>query len=192
MNTLELKTSIEELVTPNLTLSHVKKGVGQRAYADEIESQFISIVKNKFNDVTEASSVKSTEDVGISNILIDVKSSDEDREFKMPNLISIDKLRKIYHDNPILYAIITYSSEQHKIIGSKLFYIWELPWKHLAIQNLGKGQLQIKNMKTFLDDVENFPKINKDEWYQEFLKQGKTYYTKMITKMENYLENWEV
>ena len=34
MNTLELKTSIEELVTPNLTLSHVKKGVGQRAYAD--------------------------------------------------------------------------------------------------------------------------------------------------------------
>ena len=47
-------------------------------------------------------------------------------------------------------------------------------------------------MKTFLNDVENFPKITKDEWHQEFLKQGKTYYTKMITKMENYLENWEV
>jgi hypothetical protein len=192
MNTSKLKTSIEELVIPNLTLSHVKKGVGQRAYADEIESQFISEVKKEFNDVTEASSVKSTEDVGIGNTLIDVKSSDEDRKFKMPNLISIAKLRKKYYDKPIFYAFVIYSSKQHKIIDIKLFYVWELPWKHLAMQNLGKGQLQIRNMKDFLDDVENFPKNTKDEWYQEFLKQGKIYYTKMVTKMENYRDNWEV
>jgi len=190
MNMNELKTSIEKLVIPNLTLSQVERGIDQRAFASAIEKQFIDIVKNKFNDVTEASSVKSTEDVGISNTLIDIKTSDIDREFKMPNLISIAKLRKKYYDKPIFYAFVTYSSKQHKIIGSTLFYIWELSWKHLAIQNLGLGQLQIKNMKDFLDDVENFPKITKDEWYQEFLKRGKIYYTKLEEKVKKWKENW--
>ena len=54
--------------------------------------------------------------------------------------------------------------------------MWELPWKHLSIANLGQGQLQIKSMKKFLSDKDNTSKLTKDEWYQEFINQGKLFY----------------
>ena len=73
-----------------------------------------------------------------------------DKKFKMPNLISIAVLKEKFYSEEILYSFVTYSSKQHKILDSHLFYIWELPWEHLKIQNLGKGQLQIKIFKLHL------------------------------------------
>jgi len=186
----KLKTSIKELVIPLLTLSNIKKDIGQRGFADELESQFISLAKKHLSNITEASSALSTEDVGFDGINIDVKTSDIDRKFKMPNLISVDKLKNKYYKDTIMYVMISYSSKQHKVIDCNLFYIWELPWLHLAIQNLGKGQLQIKNMSVFLNDIKNFKKITKDEWYEKFMKEGHLFYEKMILKMAEYKKNW--
>ena len=185
-----IKTTIKEVVTPQLSLSKVKKGLDQRGYASELEKSFIDISKNTFKDVKEASSVKSTDDITINGILVDFKSTDIDKKFKMPNLISIAVLKEKYHSEEILYSFVTYSSKQHKVLDSHLFYIWELPWEHLKIQNLGKGQLQIKNMKNFIDDIGNLSILSKDEWYQEFIKQGEIFYKNLIKKTEKRIEEW--
>ena len=171
-----IKTTIKEVVTPQLSLSKVKKGLDQRGYASELEKSFIDISKNTFKDVKEALSVKSTDDITINGILVDFKSSDADKKFKMPNLISIAVLKKKYYSEEILYPFVIYSSKQHKVLDTHLFYVWELPWKHLSIANLGQGQLQIKSMKKFLSDKDNTSKLTKDEWYQEFINQGKLFY----------------
>jgi hypothetical protein len=68
--------------------------------------------------------------------------------------------------------------------------VWELPWEHLKIQNLGKGQLQIKNMKNFIDDIDNISTLSKDEWYQEFIKQGEIFYKDLIKKTEKRIKEW--
>ncbi len=185
-----IKTTIKEVVIPQLSLTQVKRGLDQRGFASALEKQFIDISKVNFDNCKEALSVKSTDDITINDILVDFKSSDVDKKFKMPNLISIAVLKEKYYSEEILYSFVTYSSKQHKVLDSYLFYIWELPWKHLKIQNLGKGQLQIKNMKNFIDDIGNLSTLSKDQWYQEFINQGKIFYKDLIKKTEKRMEEW--
>jgi hypothetical protein len=187
---INIKTTIKEVVIPQLSLTQVEKGLDQRGYASALEKQFIKISKDNFDDCKEASSVKSTDDITINDILVDFKSTDVDKKFKMPNLISIAVLKNKYYSEKILYSFVTYSSKQKKVLDSHLLYIWELPWKHLEIQNLGKGQLQIKNMKNFIDDIDNLSTLSKDEWYQEFIKKGKIFYKDLIKKTEKRMEEW--
>ena len=184
------KTTLKEIVIPQLSLSKVKKGLDQRGYASELEKNFIDIAKDTFDDFHEALSVRSADDITLNGILVDFKSTDVDKKFKMPNLISIAVLKAKYYSEEILYSFVTYSSKQHKVLDSHLFYIWELPWEHLKIQNLGKGQLQIKNMKNFIDDIGNLSTLSKDEWYQEFIKQGEIFYKDLIKKTEKRIEEW--
>ena len=187
---MDTKVAIQEVVIPQLSLTQVKRGLDQRGFASALEKQFTDISKDSFDDCKEASSVKSTDDITINGILVDFKSSDVDKKFKMPNLISIAVLKEKYYSEEILYSFVTYSSKQHKVLDSHLFYIWELPWEHLKIQNLGKGQLQIQNMKNFIDDIDNISTLSKDEWYQEFIKQGEIFYKDLIKKTEKRIEEW--
>ena len=187
---MDTKVAIQEVVIPQLSLTQVKRGLDQRGFASTLEKQFTDISKDSFDDCKEASSVKSTDDITINGILVDFKSSDVDKKFKMPNLISIAVLKEKYYSEEILYSFVTYSSKQHKVLDSHLFYIWELPWEHLKIQNLGKGQLQIKNMKNFIDDIGNLSKLSKDQWYQKFIKQGEIFYKDLIKKTEKRMEAW--
>ena len=49
MNMNELKTSIEKLVIPNLTLSQVERGIDQRAFASAIEKRDLNLlIRNKY------------------------------------------------------------------------------------------------------------------------------------------------
>tara|TARA_B100000427_G_C15256567_1_gene484610 strand:+ start:71 stop:640 length:570 start_codon:yes stop_codon:yes gene_type:complete len=187
---MDTKVAIQEVVIPQLSLTQVKRGLDQRGFASALEKQFTDISKVSFDDCKEASSVKSTDDITINGELVDVKTTDIDKKFKMPNLISIAVLKEKYYSEEILYSFVTYSSKQHKVLDSHLFYIWELPWEHLKIQNLGKGQLQIKNMKNFIDDIDNISTLSKDEWYQEFIKQGEIFYKDLIKKTEKRIEEW--
>ena len=187
---MDTKVAIQEVVIPQLSLTQVEKGLDQRGFASALEKQFINISKDIFDDYKEASSVRSTDDITINGKIIDFKTTDIDKEFKMPNLISIAVLKDKYYSEEILYSFVTYSSEQHKVLDSHLFYIWELPWEHLKIQNLGKGQLQIKNMKNFIDDIDNLSTLSKDQWYQEFIKQGQIFYKNLIKKTEKRAKEW--
>lgn len=189
----DLKVAIQEKVITQLTLTEVTKGIDQRGYASALEKQFTDTCKDNF-ECKEASSVRSTDDITIiwyeNGILTDYKTQDIDKAFSMPNLISIAVLKKKFWKEDILYTFQMYSSEQHKVLDSHLFYIWELPWEHLKIQNLGQGQLQIKNMKNFINDIGNHSTCSKDQWYREFAKQGKIFYNELLIITEKRLEEW--
>jgi hypothetical protein len=187
---IDIKKTINKEITNYLTLEHMNSGLDQRAFASELEKQFTDLAHQKLDNTTQASSVKSTDDVTIGGTLVDVKTTNKDGKFKMPNLISIDKLKKIFHNTQLLYSFVVYSAKELKVFETHSYYIWELPWNHLAIQNLGKGQLQIKSMKKFLDDINNFPKVSKDEWYKELEVQGSLFYQKLLKKTEKRLEEW--
>lgn len=147
----------------------------QRGIADKIEDACNTIIKQNFNDVTPAKSNRSIEDINIGNIYIDHKSSDIARDFKMPNLISIDRLHKL--DRQLIYNFIVYDSKEKKIIKTFALDVYELNWNHLKIQNLGKGQLQIVNMTKFLESPKTT--LTKDEWLSKLKQEAIAFYKKV-------------
>lgn len=103
------------------------------------------------------------------------------------NLMSIDRIRKILQidTNHIIYIFIAYklNGNQFNIQNTNITNIENINWECLTIQNLGKGQLQMKNNSepiTF-----NYNIIRKD-WLDELKKQAIRYYDKMILKITEY------
>ncbi len=146
--------------------------------------------------VNEALFVKSIEDIEIKYndelYKIGIKINDiNNKEFTMPNLISIDKVRKYFSNikNHIIYIFIDYKIEDDMVTVMDIIVkpIECLDWSYLSIQNLGKGQLQIKgttNTLTFNDGV------TRKEWLDRLLKEGNEYYDKLILKVSEYKINW--
>ena len=174
------------------------KGLQQRGVADLIELMSTNLVLELKSDdiVTEsATSRRSIEDVQLRKdgqlYKVDVKSHETTSEFSMPNLISIDRLKTFYRDpnNHLIYIFIGYyTSDEVTVIESvEVRGVEELDWSILAIQNLGKGQLQIKNMNNDLV----FTDIPRQEWINILKAEAIKYYTKLITKIERLKIEWE-
>ena len=179
-----LKNVIDKIVFPD----NNDKIVDQRVIAGQIEEQFVNTTIQQIKNSFSPKSVKTTEDVSLiydwGKLLIDVKTSDENRTFNMTNLISIEKLKKEYFNFYLLYCFINYCSKQKKILSTNLFYVWELPWRYLQIQNLGHGQLQIKNMKNCHNDMDkqNFTTFSREDWYNDLILNGDEFYKNVEEK----------
>ena len=158
----------------------------QRGIADKIEQSCNVILKEYFESVQPAKSRRSIEDVTVNGCFIDHKTTDVARDFKMPNLISIDRLVKL--DKPLLYNFVKYDSDKKKIVDIDVLSVYELNWEHLSIQNLGVGQLQIKNMVSFLSS----PKTNlsKNEWIKKLQQESVKFYDKLIVKTTQRKQKW--
>ena len=141
---------------------------------------------DNFQDVKSATSRRSIEDISIGQIYVDHKTSDQALEFKMPNLISIDRLRKL--DRPLIYNFVIYNSRTQSIVKTFVLEVYELNWKYLKIQNLGKGQLQIASMADFLKD----PKYsgNQTAWIAELKSQAVQFYEKVKRDAEKRQKLW--
>ena len=145
--------------------------------------------------VSEALSVRSIDDVGIKygvNLYkLDIKTHDVNREFSMPNLISVNRVRKYLSvtTNHLIYVFVDYEIKGDivRIISARVQPIESLDWSYLAIQNLGKGQLQIKNMNESLFFNNN---VTRKEWMDRLIKEGADYYEKLILKVSEYKSNW--
>lgn len=158
----------------------------QRGIADKLELQCNNILTDAFDDVVAATSRRSIEDITINNCYIDHKTTDVALKFKMPNLISIDRLKTL--DKPLIYNFVKYDSVEKKIIDIIVLDVYELNWDHLGIQNLGVGQLQIKNMVSFLDSPKT--SLTKTEWIDRLKKEAIIFYTKLIAKTEKRKSKW--
>lgn len=169
----------------------------QRGVADKIEYFVNEKIGELHSDtiiVEDATSKKSIEDIQLVVnpylIKIDTKSHDLNSAFSMPNLISIDKLRTFYKDDNhyLVYIFIDYITLNNvttiKSVNVKL--VEELSWDILAIQNLGKGQLQIKNMN---NDLLCIP-ANRKEWMSTLKLNAYNYYEKLIEKVKKYQQSW--
>lgn len=166
---------LDKIIKENLSFPNIQN-LKQRGIADKIEAICNSIIQKNIENVHLPRSRRSIEDISIGdNIYVDHKTTDVSLNFKMPNMISIDRLKKL--DRDLIYNFIIYDSGAKKIIKNFSLYYWELNWEHLHIQNLGKGQLQIKDMKKFLDSPKS--KISKDDWLKRLKEEAIMFYQKV-------------
>lgn len=183
-----IETKLTKLMQGTLKFPEIKN-LGQRGIADKIEDACNQIIKEHFEQVTPAKSNRSIEDINIGNVYVDHKSSDSSRKFKMPNMISIARLKKL--DRKLIYNFIVYDSKNKEIIKTFALDVYELNWDHLKIQNLGQGQLQIKNMVEFLKSPKS--NLTKDEWLNRLKKEAISFYKKVqrdAAKRQKEWENW--
>lgn len=169
----------------------------QRGYADMIE-KLVAEEAKKFNpsEYHPASSKRSIEDFSFQNtneyIWFDVKSFDIDSDFSMPNLVSIDRLRKVINSKieHIVYIFVEYkidhNNKQVHINKIEFRPVYTICPSVLAIQNLGKGVLQIKNMHNSVSTYSG----TKQEWMQEISNMAKAFYSKQIVKFEKLQKTW--
>jgi hypothetical protein len=170
------------------TLSKPSSG-NQRAYADLLEELACATAQAEYpTQYRKARSVRSPEDFtlvnGDCNNYFDVKTRQVGTDFNMPNLISVDRLDKMLEDpdTELHYWMIDYRVHEDgtcTVEHSEIRTVWSLPWPALAIQNLGKGQLQISNWSQLATHVNN-----RDAWHQFLKAERKRFYLKQASKFQ--------
>jgi|TARA_B100001079_G_C16155039_1_gene401611 hypothetical protein len=172
--------------------SNINWEIDQRGIASVIEQNVIDVLTKTSLNVELSKSVKSMADITVNNIPIDIKSSDTSKKFKMPNLISIDVLRKKVLDKNIslIYLFVVYDSNQKKILNIFTRGITELNWDYLHIQNLGKGQLQIKNFQDFYNSLDKKSKLTENAWKDKLRNESINFYKKLEKKTEQRIAGW--
>lgn len=145
--------------------------------------------------INKPSSSKVIEDIDViydnNNYKIDVKSYFVNKPSSISNLISIEKARKYLTNekNHIIYIFVKYVIYKNhiKITDIKIKPIESIDWLYLSIQNIGKGQLILKNI---IDDIKFLKKPNRKEWFNQFIIKGKEYYDDLSIKVFEYKTNW--
>ena len=193
-----IKELVEKTIKDNLKGFSLSQSFGQRSVGDKIEDDCAMVIKNFYSEnYVSPRSKKSTEDFSLvfdnNTFYFDVKTHfiQEELGFSMPNLISIDKLRKLQNDETksLLYIFVDYKRTDTEVIIDKVIvkYIWELDWSILGIGALGKGQLQIKNANNEMV----FTGMSKEEWFKIFKVKGLEYNRRQLLKIEKEIEkNW--
>ena len=125
--------------------------------------------------------------------IVDIKTQDMNKVYSVPNLISIKKAKDILknHDNHIYYIFVEYEFEnldEVKITNIRTQPIETLDWSYLAIQNLGRGQLQIKNTA---DGLKFNSEVTRSQWFGELKDKAIEYYNNLILKVTEYKSDWE-
>jgi len=197
INMNNIKEVLEGLIRENLSDFELDEQFEQRSVGDKIENDCKEIAKRFFEtNYISPRSKKSLEDFTLKfgdNInWFDVKTHfiQEVDGFSMPNLVSIDKLkRSLKNDNEsIIYIFVSYKRENGKITIEHVYlkYIWELDWSILGIGNLGKGQLQIKNANKEVI----FTTEGKEVWGKKLNLEAVKFYNKRIEKIKKELLKW--
>ena len=190
-----MKKIINNILNDSIGKSFDTTNLQQRGVADIIEKYIceqITKIDNKELIIEQSKTKRSLEDVQIKNnqelYKIDIKTHDLNSDFSMPNLISVDRLKKFYenNNNHLMYIIISYTTNNNitQIKNIEIRYIEELSWEILGIQNLGKGQLQIKNMNNELIFVEP----NREEWINTLKQNMIKFYKKQIIKTQKLID----
>lgn len=181
-----MKNQLQTLIREHLAYPE-SASLQQRGIADRIEDACNQIIRKNFSDVRPARSRRSIEDVSIGDVYVDHKTSDRALDFKMPNLISIDRLQKL--DRELLYNFVIYDSSTQEINDVMVLTVYELNWDHLAIQNLGAGQLQISNMAAFLDNPRS--DLTPVRWMERLRTEAIGFYQRLARKTQQRQEKWE-
>jgi len=186
---INCKLQIDKCIKENLCFPEISN-IQQRGIADKIEKHCNEIIMSNFRDVSMASTRISIEDVSVGRILVDHKTSDRSLKFNMPNLISVNRLIKlIQKDISFIINFVLYDSSEELIINNFSLSIYELNWDHLAIQNLGTGQLQIKKVIKFLGSpVGN---LSQQAWQEKFMIECVRFYDRLVGKTNKRKKNME-
>lgn len=172
----------------------------QRGIADVLEKKCCDAIVNiqsKDMTVERAKTKRSMEDVQVwrKGVLakFDIKTHEIGTEFSMPNLVSVDKLKTFYDESPnnyLFYIFLDYTTLDNvttvKDIDVRL--VEEIDWSNLAIQNLGIGQLQIKDNNKRLA----FTNPSREYWMGQLCDNMLVYYDNLINKIQTkWRPKWE-
>ena len=181
-----IKEQITNTLNEHLEFPDFTDHLQQRGIADVVETLCLQILTDNLDDVRPPKSRRSIEDINIGDVYVDIKTSDVSLDFKMPNLISIDRLRKL--DKELIYTFVIYDAYKNTINKVFSLSVYELNWDHLAIQNLGKGQLQIKNMTEFLRSPKS--SLGREEWKQKLKFKAIEFYGKVKADAQKRQDEW--
>jgi len=195
-----MKQTIIEILTEKITNFVILQGSEQRSVADLIEFRVKSILmKLSDNDLVskclEPRSKKSIEDMSIVGkdgikYYTDTKSHNINSDFSMPNLTSVEKLRKLLKKNneELIYIFVSYTiiGQNVNILDISVKYVWELSFEMLRIGSLGKGQLQISDMNKQL----KFTNIGKQSWLDELKTNVVKYHDQRINQIKKDKLKW--
>lgn len=149
-------------------LAHFAKGLegrriaapaalAQRGFADLVEDavvrHVIEIAHERGERAAPAPTRRSIEDVSVvsggQKFYIDVKSREAGAQFSMPNLVSAKRLKKLYENDTNTLALIFATYERHGldivITRARILEIEQIAFESLAVQNLGHGQIQLRD-----------------------------------------------
>ena len=174
-------------------------GLDQRGVASLIENQTQRLYRlQETFEYSEPESVRSIDDFQLKfdnhTYFIDVKTHDKDRDFSMPNLISTERLYKLYQDPNVTFgiAIIDYKEASlfangyKQITNTKYIPIENISWESLSIQNLGHGQIQITNLNK---GIKTFNGTRK-QWMNQFTVEMIKYHDKLEAKLKERKTKW--
>jgi len=193
-----IKQHIKELLDEQLQNFELIEGGQQRTVGDLIESKVSEILFNSISELISEKraprSKKSIEDVTlVSNgvlYYIDPKTHDINSDFSMPNLTSVEKIKKLFDttDKELIYVFVSYAITDGMVIISdiKVFFLWELDISILGVGALGKGQLQIKNANKDLV----FTQKGKVGWYGDFKLLMQEFLKKQLIKVNKQILEW--
>jgi hypothetical protein len=117
-----MKNIINNILNNSIGKSFNTTNLQQRGVADVIEKYIceqITKIDNKELIIERSKTKRSLEDVQIKNnqelYKIDIKTHDLNSDFSMPNLISVDRLKKFYENdnNHLMYIIISYTTNNN-------------------------------------------------------------------------------
>ena len=180
------------------------KHLQQRGIADHIEGVVRDVIIDR-HDGAPARSKRSIEDVMVGeSTYVDIKTRDINADFSMPNLISVERLRKLYSDpkNELVLIFVDYAVERNElfdvpannwtfetyaVINSiEIRPIETIDWSCMHIQALGKGQLQLKNAANPI----KLYRYSRLEWVDQLKAETLIFIDKQLVKLCKYRENW--
>ena len=124
---------------------------------------------------------------------IDINTHDISKVISLPSLMSIKRAKDFMsnYNNFITYIFVDYkvlSTTDFQIVNIDVQNIESLDWSYLSIQNLGKGQLQMKNIS---DKITFNNNITRREWLTILNDKGSEYYNNLLLKITEYKSKWE-
>jgi hypothetical protein len=182
-----------------MTIS-VDPSVMQRGVADILEKKVCKILIDRLNKkkdihAKDASTKRSIEDMIVETqnetFYVDVKTADQGGTFSMPNLISVDRLHKLYQDpsKTIMLIFVDYEwidDATIAILDIRQSRIEEIDMESLHVQNLGKGQLQLRNGTVIRAD----PTVTRGIWMNDFINMVIAFKKQLLEKTQKDLEMW--
>ena len=173
-----------------------------QGYENQIDNNIKHLITNsllELNDdkilVSGKIGIRTFEDIEIKyeNKLykIDINTHNTDKVISLPSLLSIKRAKDFLSDynNFIVYIFVDYKfiNNEMYIVKISVQNIESLDWSYLSIQNLGKGQLQMKNITELIFNNN----ITRREWLSILKQKGSDYYNNLLLKITEYKTIWD-
>jgi hypothetical protein len=195
-----MKQIISDILKEEMVNFVITEGSEQRSVGDMIEFKIKNILMGLATnglvaECVEPRSKKSIEDVTLIGhdgvkYYIDPKSHNVNSKFSMPNLTSVEKLRKLLtsNDKELVYVFVSYEviGQDVNVTSIDVKYVWELSFDMLRIGSLGKGQLQISDMNKEL----KFTEEGKQGWFNKLKETVRGYHNQRIKQIEKDKLQW--